>query len=167
MLKVGETLKVGRGTWEKEPTDVTYQWYADLAPVPGATKDTLALTPGLVGKRLSVTLAAITKGSSLPGYSSARSSGPVRPGTLTVAAPTLKGKAKVGRKLKVRAGATLPASATVEVQWLVRGKPVVGGTTKVLRLTKALKGAKVRAQVTYAAPGYEPVVVRTRAVRVR
>lgn len=168
VLKVGETLKVSRGTWEKEPTDVTYQWYADLAPVPGATQDALALTPGLVGKRLSVAVAAITKGSSLPGYSSALASGPVRPGTLTVAtAPMLQGRAKVGRRLKVRAGATLPASATVEIQWLVRGKPVVGGTRTVLRLTRALRGAKVRAQVSYAAPGYEPVVVRTRAVRVR
>lgn len=166
-FKVGEIVTAGPGTWEKTPSAVSYQWYAGAKAITGATKAAFVITPDLVGARLSVTVVAIAPGT-LAGYSAATATTLVARGTLAVAtAPTLTGKARVGKKLKVVPGLTLPASATIEVQWLVKGKPVTGATKKSFRLKKAVKGAKVRAQVTYTAPGYAPLVVRTRALRVR
>lgn len=134
MLEVGRTVTAGPGTWAKTPSAVSHQWYADARAIPGATNATLAITPDLVGTRLSVTVIAIAPGT-LAGYSAATAPTAVARGTLTVAtAPTLTGKAKVGRRVKLLLGQTLPASAAIEVQWLVRGKPVTGATKKVLRL---------------------------------
>lgn len=166
-VKVGGTVKVNPGSWETTPSQVSYQWAANGKAIPGATTDTFTITPDLLGARLTVTVVAIAPGT-LAGYSAATAPTLVQAGTIALTtAPTLTGKAKVGKRLKVVAGKALPASATVEIQWLVRGKVVVGATKKAYKLKKLLRGAKVRAQVTYEAPGYAPLVIRTRAVRIR
>ncbi|MBM7516012.1 carboxypeptidase regulatory-like domain-containing protein [Nocardioides nitrophenolicus] len=165
-LQVGRTVTAGPGTWAQQPTAVSYQWYAGARAIAGATTSTLAITPDLVGVRLAVRVAASAPGT-LFGYAWGTTATQVEPGTLSLASvPTLAGKAKVGKRLTVVPGASTPA-ATVQVQWLAKGKPIAGATKPTLKLKKALKRAKVRAVVTYTAPGYAPLVVRTTAVRVR
>ncbi|WP_408898553.1 hypothetical protein ACJ5H2_05430 [Nocardioides sp. R1-1] len=167
IAKVGESVTVSAGTWEVTPSNLAYQWYADGKAIPGATGATLAITPGLLGARLLAAVSAAAPGTQ-PGIAYAAATPPVKAGTLrSLVAPMLTGKAKVGKKLKVLPGQTAPAFATAEIQWLVKGKPIAGATKRKLRLTKALQGAKVRAQVTYTVPGYAPLVLRTRATRVR
>ncbi|WP_344110804.1 hypothetical protein [Nocardioides humi] len=165
--QVGRTLTVTPGTWETTPTQVSYAWLADGRPIPGATGASHTLTPDLLGTRITVMVSAVGPGS-LVGVAFAGATSPVQAGTLALAsAPALKGKAKVGRKLKVVPGRTLPTAATVEIRWLVRNKAVAGATKKGYKLKKAVRGVKVRAEITYTVPGYAPLVVRTKAVRVR
>lgn len=166
--KVGETLTVDRGTWSPTPTSVSYQWTANGVPLKDVTGNRLTLTPDLAHKviRVLVVVAAV------PGVYGAEwtpMTAPVALGTLDVAGkPTLRGSAKVGRKLKVVLPAVAPAGATVKVQWLLGKRPIPGATKKGLRIdTPRYRGTKVRAVVTWTLPGYAPVVLKTAKVRIR
>ncbi|WP_418059918.1 hypothetical protein [Pimelobacter simplex] len=164
--QVGRTLTVDPGTWEATPNAYGYLWLADGTQIPGATARTFTLTPAQLGKDITVLVTAIAPGY-LAGYGQARAASEVKPGTLSVrTAPRIKGKAKVGSRLTVTYAAASPA-ATVRIQWTVGGKPVAGATRATYKPGKAAKGKKVRAVVTYTAPGYDRRSVGSAAVRVR
>lgn len=49
----GETLTLGNGTWSGDATiTYTYAWYANNVKIAGQTANTLVLTTGMVGKRI-------------------------------------------------------------------------------------------------------------------
>lgn len=90
----------------------------------------------------------------------------VTAGTLEMGTPKVKGKAKVGKKVKVSTG-TWTAGTTFSYKWLANGKPVKGkkGKKAALKLTQSLKGQKISVQVTAHAPaGYTPAVVKSGTV---
>ena len=60
--KVGETLTAAPGTWGPSPVDLAYQWRADGAAIGGATSSSLAVTAGMVGKKLSVAVTGTKTG---------------------------------------------------------------------------------------------------------
>jgi hypothetical protein len=96
---------------------------------------------------------------------------PNGPGTstpLTVAgSPTLKGRARVGKKLKVVVPGSAPAGAVVTVQWLVGRRAISGATGPALKLGGRHLGKKVSARVTWTLPGSAPVVLTTARVKVK
>ncbi|MDR2703067.1 MAG: hypothetical protein LBB58_01825 [Cellulomonadaceae bacterium] len=65
VLRVGEKLKVNTGEWTPEPTDFTYQWFADGQKINGATKDHYIPSQKMLGKQISVKVLA-----SRPGFNS-------------------------------------------------------------------------------------------------
>jgi len=73
------------------------------------------------------------------------------------AQPKIVGKAKVGNTLTVKTGATKPAS-TLTIQWLRRGRPIVGATAATYTVTAADAGRYLRVKVTYSQVGYKTVV---------
>ncbi|KRA32592.1 MULTISPECIES: ExeM/NucH family extracellular endonuclease [unclassified Nocardioides] len=60
--RVGKRLTATPGTWTPAPTSVSYQWLANLTPIPGATGSTLVLKAAQVGKRISVRVTAKATG---------------------------------------------------------------------------------------------------------
>lgn len=86
-------------------------------------------------------------------------------------APTVKGKVRVGRVLRVTKGAWQPTSVQLKRRWFVkRGSKVVRvkkarGAAPRLRLRKAQRGAKVRVRVVVRAPGHEKYVFTSRWTR--
>jgi protocatechuate 3,4-dioxygenase beta subunit len=71
---VGAVLKANPGSWTNG-TQFTYQWYADGSPIGGETGASLAITPDLVHKQVTVLVTG-----SLAGYQSvSRSSAPTDP----------------------------------------------------------------------------------------
>ncbi|GAA4087165.1 hypothetical protein ACFFOS_20295 [Nocardioides kongjuensis] len=96
---------------------------------------------------------------------------PGGPGTttpLTVAgSPTLKGRARVGKRLKVVIPASAPTGAVVSVQWLVGRRVIAGATGPALKLGGRHLGRKVSARVTWTLPGSAPVVLTTARIRVK
>ncbi|MBM7517930.1 carboxypeptidase regulatory-like domain-containing protein [Nocardioides nitrophenolicus] len=162
-VRVGETLTVGTGSWSSTPSAFGYTWYANGVQIKGVTGNRLTLTPDLAGKVIAALVVAAPSGAAW-----ADSTAPVALGVLKVSGkPTLSGTAKVGKKLKVVLPAAVPAGATVKVQWLVGKRPVPGATKKGLKLTKAFRGTKVRAVVTWSLPGYAPVTLKTAKVTIR
>lgn len=92
---------------------------------------------------------------------------PVRMAT----APKLKGVARVGRTLRVTRGAWRPGRVTLARQWFVvrkgRSVPIKGATKARLKVTRALRGARVRVRVTATAPGrtaYVHTTARSRRI---
>ena len=84
------------------------------------------------------------------------------PGTLTSGPkPTIKGKAKVGEKLKVKGASFSPGGAAMSYQWYVNGKAIKGADDASFKLTAKQKGKKVTVKVTATLTGYTPLTVAT------
>ncbi|MFT4262252.1 MAG: hypothetical protein QM572_02625 [Nocardioides sp.] len=82
---------------------------------------------------------------------------PAAPATLVATkAPTLTGKRKAGRTLRVTPGAWT-TRVTVTYQWLSGSKPLAGRTGSRLKVTRALARKAIRVRVTVSAPGYTTV----------
>ena len=71
--------------------------------------------------------------------------------------PKIKGKTKVGKKLRAVPGAWSPAPVTFKYQWYRSNKVVKGAkgqAKKVYKLVKKDKGKRMRVRVTGKKPGY-------------
>lgn len=60
-VRVGATVKAHPREWT-DGAQFTYQWFAEEAPIPGATQASLAVTPELAGVRLSVVVTGFLAG---------------------------------------------------------------------------------------------------------
>lgn len=163
---VGSTLTASPGTWSPGGVSLGYQWLSDGTPIAGATGTTYAVPAGQVGRRLSVQVTATLAGSA-PFTAASAATGPVAPGTLTSSGkPKLAGKAKVGKTLKVKLGDAAVPGAAVTIEWFANGKRIKGAKGKSLKLAPSHKGRTVTAVVTVVLPGYTPLVLKTKGVKV-
>ena len=165
VAKVGHTMSVTLGTWTPAVATAV-QWYADGAPIPGATSQTLAITPDLATREVSAVVTARRNGyTRVPASSATRV---VALGTLHPRGPAgLRGTARPGQVLTATAPATNPASIAT-YQWLRSGQPIAGATGATYQVGYADLGSVVSARVTLSRPGYAPVVRDTPATsRVR
>jgi 2-methylcitrate dehydratase PrpD len=78
--------------------------------------------------------------------------------------PVIKGTAKVGKKLRVAKGAW-PAGTSLKTQWYAGGKAIKKATKSTLKLTKALKGKKIRVKVTGTLSGHLKTAVTSKATK--
>jgi hypothetical protein len=69
-------------------------------------------------------------------------------------APTISGKALVGKKLTAHPGSWTPGDATLTYQWLRNGVPIAGATGSTYKLKNKDKGKKISVTVTGAKAGY-------------
>lgn len=86
-----------------------------------------------------------------------------------VKAPKVSGKARVGKTLRVSKGTWKPGKVTLKHQWFVKkGKKFVAvkkATKPSLKLTRAMKGKRVRVRVTARAKGHTAYVFSSRWTR--
>lgn len=166
--RVGQTLTAQDGTWSATPDTTTYRWYRLGSTTPIGTGRTLVVPASAVGWAL-VVEATASKAGYANGTVLSVPTAAVAVGALAVTGkPTLTGKAKVGKRLKVVLPAATPTGATVTVQWLLGKRPIPGATGRKLKLaSKLYRGTKVRAVVTWSLPGYAPLVLKTAKVRIR
>lgn len=151
---VGATLVARTPGWAPA-AHLTYQWYADGAPVRGATGTTYPLRPGDRGKRLQV---AVT--GTHPGYparvvrSSATTTVTARATPFaTTSRPVLTGTARVGSLLRARTPTWSPV-ASFTYQWYRNGRAIPGATGRTHRLTAADRSTGIRVVVTGRRDGY-------------
>jgi hypothetical protein len=81
--------------------------------------------------------------------------------------PVLKGKAKVGKKLRASAGTWSPAPKTYTYKWLRNGKKIKGATGAKYTVTKADRRGKVAVKVTVKRPGYKKLSATSQAKQIR
>lgn len=82
--------------------------------------------------------------------------------------PVILGKAKVGRKLRVRIGTWQPTPQRVTVRWYRSGKLIRSATTTGYRLRAADRRARISVRVTVSSPSLQTVTrasASTRKVR--
>lgn len=153
--QVDRTLTVDTGAWNPTPTTLGVQWYADGAPIAGATGTSLTLSPDLVGAQITATVKARRQSYAAVTATSAATDA-VLPGVVTVkTAPSVAGETRPGRTLTLDTGVYRPQDAAVSVQWLRDGQPVLNATGPTYRLSGPDLGARMSAQVTVARNGYQ------------
>ncbi|QXT63348.1 hypothetical protein [Tessaracoccus palaemonis] len=149
--KVGRTLTAIRGTWTSGTT-YTYQWYAGGSAIKGATGKSFTPTATQKGKKITVKVTG-----RLSGYTTAsktsKATSSVAAGSLTTKVPTIKGTAKVGKKLTVIRG-TWTSGTSYSYQWYANGSKIKGATSKTITVKTAQKGAKITVKVTGRKSGY-------------
>lgn len=147
---VGQTLTAASPALIPTPDASGIQWFRGGSPIAGATGSTYSQVAGDAGQALKARFTATAAG--YDPYVSSASSGVVP--MYSIAAPRIKGTAKVGKKLKIRSkGSWAPAPASYSYQWLRNGKAIKKATKTSYQLTKKDKGKRITVRVTASKPG--------------
>ena len=157
------------GDWSPVPRKERRQWLADGDPIPGATGYSFSPSPAQVGKRISVTItgtrlfwtsATVTSAATTPVTAASV------PSMVFVKPPALTGKARVGRRLHVVAGAFAPPQiSAISFVWYADGRVIRGATGESLRLRRKQHGHRISVAVTVSSPGYTSATARTKPTR--
>lgn len=137
-----------------------YRWLRNGEPIGGATSGSYAPKAADRGARLSVEVTASAP--ELDTVTKTSATVTIGSGSLSGATPRISGMAKIGKKLRVRAGAWT-AGTRLSYQWYLNGKAVRGATKAGFKIPKAAKGKKVSVRVTGTQPGYAKLVKTSRA----
>ena len=86
---------------------------------------------------------------------------------LTATRPTLRGKARVGRKVRAEAGLWAPAPVALTYQWLRNGKVIKTATGSSYRVKAKDRGKRISVRVTGTQTGYAARTMVSAAKRVR
>lgn len=163
--KVGVVLYSKPGVWA-DGASLSYQWRADGAVIPDATRSVYRPTAATRGKRITVRVTGALAGHRATARTSA-STATVAYGTLTTSTPRISGTVKVGRKLTLVRG-TWTSGTSFSYRWYVNGKAIKGATKSSYTLTKSTKGKRITVKVTGRRSGYTTVTrtsARTSVVR--
>ena len=157
-LVVGQTLTASKGTWNPSDVTVTYQWFADGAPILDATQSTLVLTSSHVGKPIQVEVTPSKSGYQEMGSVSSAPTAVVAKGTFAnTARPVISGNPYIGSTLTGSTGTWSTPGVTLYHGWLADGEPIVGETGTTLAVTSALAGKKISFIVRAEKAGYNDV----------
>ena len=167
-LRVGATVKANPGTWTPTATSYAYQWYANGVAIKGATAQSLKISAGLAGKRLTVQVTA-----KLVAHPSGTATSPASAKIAKAAAPkatkrpAISGTPKVGRTVKVSAGTWSPKADLLPYEWRLNGKVIKGATGKSLKLKSSWRGKKITVTVIARKAGHLDGKSTSKAVVVR
>lgn len=153
---VGSKVTAKPGTWTSG-TQLSYQWYADGTAISKATKSTLTVAGGQVGKSITVKVTGKKSGYATV---SKTSKGTTRvPKTAT---PSISGSKLVTQKLTASPG-TWTAGTAFTYQWYANAKAISGATKPTLTLTSGHGGKKITVKVTGKKSGYTTVSKTSKA----
>lgn len=162
--QVGRTLSANPGVWAPSGVRVSYQWYADGRLIKGATGKTYQVIAGDRGKRVTVKVLGTKAGLASVTLTSPQTA-KVTAGRLSTTRPVIKGKAKVGRTLKVVVRQAKPAPVKVSYQWYAKGKKIKGATKKSYKIKSAYRGKRITVKVTTKKSGYLTVTKASKATK--
>lgn len=153
--KVGRTLTADAGEWKPEADAYSYRWYRSGILVPGAGEERFRVTPADLGEALAVEVTAGAAGYR-DSVQRSEATEPVAEGDPleAVAAPRIRGRARVGSTLRVDAGDWDPDAETYSFTWFRDGAEVAGAGGSSYRLTRRDKGKRITVVVTAARFGY-------------
>ncbi|WP_322620238.1 IPT/TIG domain-containing protein [Streptomyces acidicola] len=151
---VGDKVTAAPGSWSATPSSYTYQWNADGLVITDATAATYRIPASLLGKKLTVTVAAAKEGwdggtATSPPVTVANGAAP-----RATEVPAISGTAKVGRTLKASKGTWSPAPTSYSYQWYAGGTAIRAATTSSLVLKGAQLGKKITVKVTAHRTGH-------------
>jgi Regulator of Chromosome Condensation (RCC1) repeat protein len=156
---LGRPLTATPSRYTATPDSLAYQWYADGAPISGATSATYTPTPDLAGRRLTVQVTATLTGRG----TSVTTSAPTQPviGQPTIALTATKPSVRRGQALTLTWSSTFATTVTATGAWTgsqapsgtLQVKPTaLGTTTYVLTATNPAGTANAQVQVTVTRP---------------
>ncbi|WP_232421798.1 glycoside hydrolase family 3 N-terminal domain-containing protein [Nocardioides sp. Iso805N] len=161
--RVGVALTATPGSWNVAGASVTYQWLVSGRPIARATRAVYTPSAADVGKRLTVTVTARKSGYG-DGKATSAMTSPVAAGVIRlVHAPSIKGNAKVGKRLTAASGTWSVPGVTVRYQWYASGKRIKGATGSKLTLRRAQAGKRITVKVTVSHTGYASASATSKA----
>ncbi|MFS3127862.1 CHAP domain-containing protein [Nocardioides sp. Bht2] len=160
-LQVGQTLAANYGRWANSPTAYAAQWFADGAPIAGATKSTYVVTPDVRTKKLTLQVTATRPGYKTTTATSAATAAVAFGQFEAVKPPEITGLPEVDEVLSVDPGTWAPAPSASTVQWLADGKEIAGATGWELPVAQEQIDAQLSARVTAKVYGYRLVTTTT------
>ena len=163
--QVGVRLTASRGAWSPGPgTDITRKWYADGAPIAGATGRSFTPTAAQKGLRITVATTA-TRSGYAPATVTTAPTAPVARGEFTVLTPpSITGDPTVDEVLTATPATWSPASVSTLYRWKADGVLIEGASGRSLTLTRALLGKTIVVATHGRAPGYRNSPVRSAPV---
>ncbi|WP_299931313.1 M12 family metallo-peptidase [uncultured Nocardioides sp.] len=148
---------------------LSYQWWLDGVPVPGATASTFKLSRRDIGKTL--TLQVLGSAPFYPTVAAPDASVVVGKALFRTKRPKLRGVPRAGRVLsvKVKGWKPKPAKKSVKVryQWLKNGKKIKGAKKATYRVRAKDRGKKISVRVTAKKKGYEKARRSSKKVKIR
>ncbi|MCH6231853.1 carboxypeptidase-like regulatory domain-containing protein [Microbacterium sp. CFH 31415] len=144
---VGSTLTAKPNTWTTG-TSFAYQWFADGAPISGATRSTLALSSYQKDKQITVIVTGRKSGWSTVARTSSKT---VR--IAVTSAPTIGGSLIAGSTLTARNGTWSATGFTYK--WYVGGALAASGSRSTFTLSKAHIAKSVKVVVVGSRSGYQ------------
>jgi hypothetical protein len=140
------------------------QWQRDGADVPGAAAPAYVLTRNDAGRTMTVRTSSSMAGrSTVAGGSTA-----VNVAALSTRRPTVKGTAKVRKRLSVKSKGTFIAPGhTYRYQWFRGGKKISRATKTAYNLTSKDRRKQISVRVTVTRPGFPSVTARSGTKRVK
>ncbi|RJU02956.1 hypothetical protein D6T65_02275 [Arthrobacter frigidicola] len=153
---VGSKLVASPGAWAPAPVTLTYAWFENDAPIPGASSGTYIPSPADAGKRLTVRVTG-----QKPGYvtrtRTSEETAAVLP-VLVSPVPTITGAVIVGSKLTASPGTWGPAPVALTYAWYANGVRLTGATSASYTPTSGVLGKRITVQVTGSKTGYARAV---------
>jgi len=147
--EVGTTLSLTQTAWAPQPTKAKTQWYADGAPLAGATGASLTLTRDQIGKKISARVIGSAKGYK-KSRQSAPETAPVAAKPVTLVRPSrVTGAAQVGGRLVVKTGRVRQDGATASYQWLRDGRRIAKATHPTYTVRRGDMGRGLSVEVTW------------------
>ncbi|WP_416953712.1 metallophosphoesterase [Nocardioides sp. T5] len=139
-------------TWNVEPGE--HGWYVRTADPYGAVDHSVVHTFTAAGETTVPPTDPSTPDPTTPAPDPTTTPTPV-PGSVVAGTPTLRGKPRVGRELRVDPGTWSPG-ATLTYAWYADGRRLGGEAGNVLELRARHRGARISVDVTGAAEGLTP-----------
>lgn len=153
--EVGKTLKASPGNWSGEPEGFVYQWLRNGTPINMQVFPSYEVTPGDVGKSISVRVAASWSNSTqMPTVVSAAVT--PRKGTQVKGMIKISGSFSVGKILTAKPSGWSPDSK-LSYQWLRNGKPIAGATKTTYPLVAADRATSISVVATASRTGYTAI----------
>ncbi|MCA0253418.1 MAG: peptidoglycan-binding protein [Actinobacteria bacterium] len=161
--RVGLTLKVTKGTWKPTKISFSYRWYRDGKAISGATKSSYKLAKKDTGALITVKVTGKKSGYTTTAMTSKATTEVAPARKLTKApTPTISGSAKVGSKLKVKAGSWAPKGVKLTYRWYRNGKAISKATKSSYKLVKKDSKAVITVKVTGKKAGYVTVTMASK-----
>lgn len=151
-VRYGSRVTVRAGSWCPAATQLAYQWLRNGAPIAKATGTGYTFTLADVGSKISVRVTGSRSGLTTVTKTSAQVV--VASATLGAKSPSITGKAKKGKTLKVKMSAWTPAPVKITYQWLRNGSAISKATKSTYKVTKKDRKKYISVRVTGSKPGY-------------
>jgi hypothetical protein len=144
----------------------TYKWTRNGKLIKGATAATYRLTAKDKGKRIQVREYPRATGFDTSDFSRSDTTRKVRIGKLTSPRPKIGGKTKVGKRVVARTKRWTNGTK-FRYQWFVGKRAIRGATGKKLRITRLMKGKKLKVKVIGTKRASKKASATSRAKKVK
>lgn len=155
---VGRKLTLIKGSWMSGST-TSYRWYANGAPINGATRSSYTPTSGTAGKQITVNVTGRRAGYATVAKSSSRTARIQRIGRAT-----LGGSSVATKRLSAKRGSWV-SGTRFTYAWYLSGKRITGATSSSIYVKPSWKGKRLSAKVTGRLSGYSTFTSTTNTSR--